>query len=164
MAAAMASGSLGGTTRAVSPSTAYSRQPPLSVVTSGVPQARASRPGWQNPSNHDPTTKTSAEAYSRPRAGWSRSIGAYSPRGTPNRAQASRMVSVPFQSLVTPEHRTRWRRGTSQGRNTSRLTPPSWTRGAAPPWTAAMRSAVQRELASWASTGANAASQEPSLP
>ena len=69
MAAAIAGASRGGTTSAVSPSTAYSRQPPLSVVTSGVPHASASRPGWQKPSNQLPTANTRADAYSRPERG-----------------------------------------------------------------------------------------------
>ena len=76
MALAMATGSRGGTTSAVSPSMAYSRQPPLSVVTSGTPQAMASRPGWQKPSNQLPTTNTWAASYSRPRSAWDRFLGA----------------------------------------------------------------------------------------
>ena len=85
---------------------AYSRQPPLSVVTSGTPQAIASRPGWQNPSYQLPTTKTSAASYSRPRSGWERSFGAYISTGRPSRRPASTMVSVPFQRrFVSPTHR-----------------------------------------------------------
>ena len=49
IASAMARASRGGTTSAVSPSMAYSRQPPLSVVTSGVPHASDFEAGLAEP-------------------------------------------------------------------------------------------------------------------
>ena len=156
--------SLGGTTSAVSPSCAYSRLPPLSVVTSGTPDAMASSAGCPNPSNQLPTANTSAAAYSRASAACVRSFAERPDDGTPRIRPASSTVAVPFHARTwSPVHRMRCRFGRSCGWKVSRLTPPSTTTGRWPVASATW-SAVQPLLASWRSTGADQAVAAARLP
>ena len=164
IASAIARASRGGTTSAVSPSIAYSRHPPLSVVTSGVAARERLEPGLAE------ALEPAADREHPRRRVLAAERGLFEVLARVPLDRDAEQRARPRGSCRCPSTPAAARRcraagsasGPGYGRNTSRFTPPSCTVGRWPV-SAKIWSAVQLLLASWRSTGARTLSQLPSL-